>query len=73
MNVLAFVFAIGAAYASSKSVSVQGYKFVQIGQPCAISVECNELGNTCMDESDQVWNSETSSGTSCGTLLNHRP
>lgn len=73
MNVLAFVFAIGAAYASAKSTSIQGYKFVEIGQPCAISVECSGEGNTCMDGSDQVWSSENSSGTSCGTLLQHTP
>jgi hypothetical protein len=74
LNVLAFAFAIGGAYASVKSPLQQGYKFVSIGLPCATSVKCNlETNAICMDQQDQVWNSPTSVGTSCGTLLTHRP
>lgn len=73
MNVVAFVFAIGAAYASAKSPLVQGYKFVAPDQPCSISVQCSGEGNACMDGQAPVGDSQAWSGTSCGTPLDHTP
>jgi hypothetical protein len=72
---VAFVIAIGSAFASSLSPLTQGYiKVTNPLQPCQTSVQCNNTGAICKDASNRdVFDGSVMSSTSCGTALLHQP
>jgi hypothetical protein len=71
---VAFLVALGSAFASSLNPPIQGYiKVSNPLQPCQTSVQCNNNGATCLDAGRPVFDGSTISSTSCGAALNHQP
>ena len=73
---LAFVLAIGAAFASAADVNQIGYvKITNPLQPCEQrSVPCSATGSiTCLDGTQTVFNGSVMNSTSCGTALKRNP
>jgi hypothetical protein len=71
---VAFLVAIGGAFASSLNPPTQGYiRIYNPLLPCQTSKECNNMGPACLDQGRVVFDGTIMSSTSCGTALNHQP
>jgi len=70
-SALAFVVAIGAAFATDLLPVNNGYIMVTGPNPCNLSVTCStSAGNDCENASHQpAFDGTTQSSTSCGTRL----
>ncbi|HEY0740320.1 MAG TPA: DUF6520 family protein [Chryseosolibacter sp.] len=72
LSVVAFVLAVGGAFATALNPPVQGYVFNGIS--CQESTfECSGIGPECKDMQNRlVGNSALWNGTSCGSPLRHQ-